>query len=350
MRGSMGKSRYAVVILDSTGRPSRRLSVSEGLVRRCLLAACLLMALISMCGIHGIWAARQARTAQRLAHTNGHLRALTAALTADIPAARDAAALAELNFVQLWAKSGLGLEPGLLDVAPAADATEADEAAEQARPSEVAVPGADTALGATPAAADAALAVPAAIALRESAAAAPAALIPIDELDVNSLPEAVRHLTAEGRDLSTNLGETFEYFHDAERMLLNTPSIRPARTAWYSSSYGIRLHPITHVLLMHKGLDMGGFVGMEIFAPADGVVIWTGTRGGYGQVVVIDHGFGLQTHFAHLSRYLVKRGQRVRRGQRIAEMGTTGHSTGPHLHYEVRRYGQPLDPRRFILD
>jgi murein DD-endopeptidase MepM/ murein hydrolase activator NlpD len=89
---------------------------------------------------------------------------------------------------------------------------------------------------------------------------------------------------------------------------------------------------------------------MEILAPADGMVIWLGGRGGYGKTVVLDHGYGVQSHFAHLNSYRVQLGQRVHRGEVIAEMGSTGISTGPHLHYEVRRHGRPLDPRNFILD
>jgi murein DD-endopeptidase MepM/ murein hydrolase activator NlpD len=289
--------------------------------------------LVLACTVHGLWAQRQVHIAQQLVHQNAALRALTQELERQMPKARDATALAERNFVQVWTKSGLGLEPGLLDVLPAVDAVAAEP--EDTAPNEGEPPEMISLEGPT---------------ASHDVSTATAALIPIVELEPESLPEAARHLTAEGRELSTTLGDTLEYFHDAERMLLNTPSIRPAHTAWYSSSFGIRIHPITHVLLMHKGLDMGGYTGMEIFAPADGVVIWIGRRGGYGQVVVIDHGYGLQTHFAHLSKYLVKAGQHVKRGQRIAEMGTTGHSTGPHVHYEVRRFGQVLDPRRFILD
>ena len=102
--------------------------------------------------------------------------------------------------------------------------------------------------------------------------------------------------------------------------------------------------------LMHKGLDLAGRTGDPINAPADGVVIYAGWRGGYGQTVVIDHGFGIQTHFAHLNAYDVRVGDSVKRGDLIAEMGSTGKSTGPHLHYEVRRMGQPLDPVAFIMD
>lgn len=157
-------------------------------------------------------------------------------------------------------------------------------------------------------------------------------------------------LIAQGTELESALSDLLEYWRDAEQRLTYTPSIRPARSPWTSSSYGVRIDPIFHYWVMHKGLDLAGFIGMLVYAPADGIVIWTGTRGGYGQVVVIDHGMGLQTHYAHLSRYLVHRGETVRRGDPIAQMGSTGKSTGPHLHYEVRQDGVPMDPRRFILD
>lgn len=161
---------------------------------------------------------------------------------------------------------------------------------------------------------------------------------------------ALDELRARGDRLALWLGGLAEYWHDAERRLANTPAIRPARTAWLSSSFGVRVDPISHYTVMHKGLDLAGFIGMLVYAPADGRVIWTGLRGSYGQVVVLDHGWGLQTHFAHLSRALVTQGDAVHRGEPIAEMGNTGKSTGPHLHYEVRQDGYPVDPRHFILD
>lgn len=163
-------------------------------------------------------------------------------------------------------------------------------------------------------------------------------------------PTEVDALVARGMRIEENLGGLLAYWQHAQQRLRNTPSIRPARTAWLSSSFGVRIHPITHRQIMHKGLDMAGFTGMLIYAPADGVVIWSGLRGGYGETVVIDHGWGMQTHYGHLSKYLVKRGDKVSRGEPIAYMGSTGKSTGPHLHYEVRQDGFPLDPRRFILD
>ncbi len=157
-------------------------------------------------------------------------------------------------------------------------------------------------------------------------------------------------LLAQGLELEGSLADLLEYWRDAEQRLTYTPSVRPARSPWATSSYGVRIDPVFHYWVMHKGLDLGGFIGMLIYAPADGIVIWTGTRGGYGQTVVIDHGMGLQTHYAHLSKYMVRKGDVIRRGDPIAEMGSTGKSTGPHLHYEVRQDGVPMDPRQFILD
>jgi murein DD-endopeptidase MepM/ murein hydrolase activator NlpD len=343
----MGDSRFAVVILDASGRPARRLRLAQRQLRAAAAAASALAVALLLCTGHGLWARKQAQVAWTLARENAELQVLAQGLEARLPQVRDAAAAAELSFVQLWAQSGLGLEPGLLDAPPPQTEAPPNEVPDTGGPqmADASESTAEPDLTASTAAA----AATAAGASIEPSAAGPAALPAVDELDIFGLPDAARHLTSDARELAVALGDTVEYFHDAQRMLLNTPSIRPAH-AWYSSSFGIRIHPITHALLMHKGLDMGGFIGMEIMAPADGVVIYTGLRGGYGQVVVIDHGFGLQTHFAHLSRARVHRGQAVHRGERIAEMGTTGHSTGPHLHYEVRRWGQPLDPRRFILD
>lgn len=161
--------------------------------------------------------------------------------------------------------------------------------------------------------------------------------------DIASLRRHMHHL-------ETRLSERLEYFQDASELLAHTPSIRPTKTPWLTSSFGKRRDPMSGRWVMHKGLDLAGAIGLKVMAPADGVVIFVGRRGGYGQTVVVDHGFGLQTHFAHLSRFLVKRGASVRRGEAIAEMGNTGKSTGPHLHYEVRVHGSPIDPRPFILD
>ena len=140
------------------------------------------------------------------------------------------------------------------------------------------------------------------------------------------------------------------YLRDTDRLLHHTPSICPVQPTWVTSRFGKRHHPILKSLVMHKGIDFGGYTGMEVFSPADGIVIYAGYRGAYGLTVVLDHGYGIQTHFAHLSKVEVKVGHAIKRREYLGQVGNTGQSTGPHLHYEVRKNGRPLDPLDFILD
>ncbi len=119
--------------------------------------------------------------------------------------------------------------------------------------------------------------------------------------------------------------------------------IRPA-SGRLSSGFGYRVHPISKRRRLHAGIDIAAPTGTPIVAAAPGVVISAGWRGGYGNTVVLDHGGGLSTLYGHCSRLLVKAGQRVTQGQRIALMGSTGYSTGPHLHFETRINGKPVNP------
>ena len=111
----------------------------------------------------------------------------------------------------------------------------------------------------------------------------------------------------------------------------------------------MRQHPILHVARAHEGLDVSAPMGTPIEAPANGTIVQSGWEAGYGNTITIDHGYGIVTKFAHASRLLVRVGQHVDRGDRIALVGNTGLSTGPHLHYEVHVNGRPVDPRRYIL-
>lgn len=127
------------------------------------------------------------------------------------------------------------------------------------------------------------------------------------------------------------------------------PLAHPVRAAHRRSSrFGYRRHPVTRRRDLHKGLDLAAPRGTPTFATAPGRVTYAGRMGGYGKVVRINHGFGFQTTYAHLSRIRVSVGEEVARGDQIGDIGSTGRSTGPHLHYEVRRHGRPIDPAKFI--
>jgi murein DD-endopeptidase MepM/ murein hydrolase activator NlpD len=136
-------------------------------------------------------------------------------------------------------------------------------------------------------------------------------------------------------------------YHTAR--LAATPSIMPTQ-GWLSSAFSsMRTHPILHIARPHEGIDVTAPMGSPIEAPAAGLVVDAGWESGYGNTVTIDHGFGIVTKFAHASKLLVKTGQRVQRGQRIALVGNSGLATGPHLHYEVHVKGRPVDPLKYVL-
>ena len=131
--------------------------------------------------------------------------------------------------------------------------------------------------------------------------------------------------------------------------LAATPSIMPTQ-GWLSSAFSaMREHPILHLARPHEGIDVSAPMGSPIEAPAAGVISDAGWETGYGNTVTINHGFGIVTKFAHASKILVKVGQRVSRGQRIALVGNSGLATGPHLHYEVHVNGRPVDPLKYVL-
>ncbi len=133
-----------------------------------------------------------------------------------------------------------------------------------------------------------------------------------------------------------------------ERSLLTIPSARPARLAAMSSTYGHRRDPFTGARAMHSGIDFKGEHGTPILAAAGGRVVFAGRKGGYGNTVEVRHGGGLMTRYAHLSRIAVRPGAKVQQGQQLGGMGSTGRSTGTHLHFEVRLNGRAINPRPFL--
>jgi murein DD-endopeptidase MepM/ murein hydrolase activator NlpD len=143
--------------------------------------------------------------------------------------------------------------------------------------------------------------------------------------------------------------EVYSYLQDQKSVLASTPAIRPT-TGWISSGFGYRKSPFTGLKEFHRGLDIATRAGTPIIAPADGIVVFTGKKGGLGNTVVIDHGRGIITRYGHLQKALLKRGTRVKRGDKIALVGNTGRSTAPHLHYEVHLNGIPVNPAKYILN
>lgn len=126
------------------------------------------------------------------------------------------------------------------------------------------------------------------------------------------------------------------------------PNSSPVRAGYNSSSYGWRIDPFNGHKAFHEGLDFPASTGTPILAAADGIVSATEQTPDYGNIVKINHGSGLETRYAHASKILVKAGERVTKGQQVALVGNTGRSTGPHLHYEIRLNGNPLDPRQYL--
>ncbi|RKH56035.1 M23 family metallopeptidase [Corallococcus llansteffanensis] len=187
----------------------------------------------------------------------------------------------------------------------------------------------------------------------EAGTAVPATDTQFTQLTTTETPKVLLgrldRLSAEATRQELSLQDLQAYFQDQKSLLASTPSVWPAR-GWVTSDFGQRLDPYTADRVTHAGLDIAAPHGKEVTAPSDGTVVFAGLEGGYGNVLVIDHGYGIKTRYGHLSKILVKAGDRVKRGVIVAAVGNTGRSTGPHLHYEVRVNGVPQNPRKFILE
>ena len=141
----------------------------------------------------------------------------------------------------------------------------------------------------------------------------------------------------------------FSQLEGKRNLLAATPSIRPLK-GWISSRFGYRESPFTGRREFHRGLDIATHAGSPILAPADGLVTYAGPKGLMGNMVAIEHGFGMVTRYGHAQKLLKKKGERVKRGEVIALVGSTGRSTGPHLHYEVRLNGVAVNPMNYFFN
>ncbi|MFN2308151.1 MAG: M23 family metallopeptidase [Gammaproteobacteria bacterium] len=155
-------------------------------------------------------------------------------------------------------------------------------------------------------------------------------------------------LSAQLKDRERQLIVLEDLLQDRQLNALGRPSGRPVADGWLSSPFGRRTDPFTGRPALHAGVDFAGKAGSDIVAVAAGVVTWSSQRSGYGMLVEINHGNGYVTRYAHNQRNLVGVGQSVKKGQRIALMGSSGRSTGPHVHFEVHRDGKPVNPARYL--
>jgi murein DD-endopeptidase MepM/ murein hydrolase activator NlpD len=170
-----------------------------------------------------------------------------------------------------------------------------------------------------------------------------------DEL-VRKLVLDIDKIEREIRLQRQSFGEIERQLSEKEKLINHTPSIRPIEGGYMSSPFGQRRDPFTRQWRQHNGLDFSNERGTPVFATADGVVVHAKAMHGLGKVVVIDHGYGFKTDYGHLSVFSVAIGSRVTRGQKIGEVGNTGRSTGPHLHYEVHVDGQPVNPIDYFFE
>lgn len=159
----------------------------------------------------------------------------------------------------------------------------------------------------------------------------------------------LQHLELDIAREEGELGHLSAYLKERQTLLNFTPSIWPVR-GWISSRFGYRVSPFTGRREIHKGIDIVNRVGTPVVVSADGQVVFAGYKGGYGKMVIVDHGLGKVTKYGHMSKLSVKNGDALVRGQELGLLGNTGRSTGPHLHYEVVLNGKVVNPVDYLLD
>jgi murein DD-endopeptidase MepM/ murein hydrolase activator NlpD len=162
-------------------------------------------------------------------------------------------------------------------------------------------------------------------------------------------PGALKEMDRTLLNLAEKATQLESFYRDQKVLLASTPSVWPVR-GYLSAGFGNRIDPFTGMKDFHPGIDISTPMGTHVLAPADGIVISVGPRGGYGNAIQIDHAYDIVTRYAHLDRFNVRPGQRVRRGELIGFVGNTGRSTAPHLHYEVWVRDQAHNPIHYILD
>jgi murein DD-endopeptidase MepM/ murein hydrolase activator NlpD len=172
--------------------------------------------------------------------------------------------------------------------------------------------------------------------------------VPAKDLSMPEFSRQLEQLSRQMENRTDSLGILESQLFDAKVKKKLMPTIPPVDGSWSASSFGWRIDPFNGMLAMHEGVDFVVDVGTPVFAAAGGVVRFSGTHPQYGYMVEIDHGNDFTTRYAHCSRLLVKEGEVVQRGSKIAESGSTGRATGPHVHFEVRYRSVAQNPARFL--
>lgn len=171
---------------------------------------------------------------------------------------------------------------------------------------------------------------------------------------VLGVSQRIEKITNKVKIQSSSLSNIYEKALDNQEFLASKPSINPISPAdpyWLTSTYGYRIDPFTKKRTAHHGIDMAGPVGLDVHCAGAGtVIIAMVNRFGYGKEVVVDHGFGYTSRYAHLNEIFVKQGQKLKRGEVLGTLGSTGRSTGPHLHYEIRKDGRAVNPFYFFYE
>ena len=171
---------------------------------------------------------------------------------------------------------------------------------------------------------------------------------------VNSIIESINNMGSRIKSQQTSYKEIGTMLQNKEKLLAATPAIQPVSNKdlkRIASGYGYRIDPVYKTVKLHPGLDFTAPAGTPIYATADGTIEFSGNRGdGYGNNVIINHGFGYKTLYGHMYRIKARGGQRVKRGEVIGWVGSTGKSTGPHCHYEVIKNGNKIDPIYFFYN
>ena len=189
---------------------------------------------------------------------------------------------------------------------------------------------------------------PAIIANKGSSAYVPVGLN-VDKLVFRPIFDRLASIGHAANNHAMELQHLLSTLSQQKNLLSSIPSVAPV-DGWITSGFGTRVSPFTGERTAHAGIDIAAPVGTPIMAPADGVVIFTGAKAGFGNFIMIAHGYGVVTRYGHNHQNLVQPGQKVGRGEQIATVGETGRATGPHLHYEVVINGKLENPQKFILD